>query len=1497
MRLMHVTFGVASVLMLLTTVWMLAADHNRQWKNYQRQFRDVETWTNAARIDQQETADYDETHKSLQDKLQTIQQAALSDEGRQLFNKFVAEAKQKTNAEDDSQANDDRQAADLIAKDVETLAGYSDPNQRRDLRMDLYNRLRDFVARVKFREDQLTDNLKFRKAALDEANAKFSIAVGEGKSADELAPLQEQVDRIKKDVEALTVLRDEEKTHRVALDNIFKQITSEQDIAEKNLKEHEAKLGQLRKAFDLRRSTIGRSVLEMPVLDAFNSPLKIEPIWLPNLTLNNNFKDVARFDHCTTCHQAMDKTAPGTAVVPTYPQLTTVTTTLETPKEAPQPQKDSDGAEVPVNTQQVYGFRIADRGQLNPDAVTISAVFPRSSAASAGLMSGDVIVKVNDAKISGIDRAMENLLTNVDWGKPLTLTIQRGLPHPYSSHPRLDLYMTDGSPHPMGTFGCTICHQGQGSATAFEFASHTPSSPQQGEEWAREYGWFDNHHWIFPMFPKQFMEAGCLKCHHEVVDLEPSPRFLDPPAPTLVKGYEIVRNYGCFGCHEINGFDGPTKRVGPDLRTEPTYYAAAAQLKIDSNFAKLDDEVKGWVDTLIRHPENEDTRHRLREFLLTDAQAKTPMLSAASLKLESVLKDVETPGVFRKVGPSLRYVASKDSFQFLFSWIRNPRDFRPSTKMPRPFGLWDHLVPTEKLDENGKPVLDANGKPVLEPSKGLLEAQRFEPIEIRAIANYLLASSQPFEYLEPNAGGADAPSAERGKKEFGLRCIACHQHDDFPQAKATQGPNLSRIGAKLALSQNGAKWLYSWIKNPSHYHARTVMPVTLPPASNADGSTTDPVAIADITAYLMGSTENWKPENVPSETELTKDERDALYDLALLHLKDKFPLERAKEYLTDGIPATRASGLQGDEVLLVRDGDPEQGSPRQTARVLKYVGRRSITKYGCFGCHDIPGFEDAKPIGTALADWGRKDPARLAFEQIGEFITAHAWPQKGGQSAPGGGQISGTSGATPPALSAGNPAPENLSYAITDLGPTQGWLMEKLLGHEREGFLWQKLRAPRSFDFQKTENKGYNERLRMPQFNFSEDDIEAVMTFVLGLVSEPPATQYLANYSGNPREKAVIAGTKMVEQFNCTGCHQLDFERWDVSYKEGELGVWSKPQDYDFLLPHFTPQQIADSKKEDRSGRMHAQLYGRPMVNEKGEPATTEENEEGDPFDGGGVGVRFTLWRDMLLAGQPWLVGGKMPLVPENRVTAKFAGRGGDLGRWIYPTVVAEEQKLNPNAKADEAWGWLPPPLVGEGKKVQTKWLHDFLLEPFEIRPAVVLRMPKFNMSSPEASQLVNFFAARDDAPAPYEFDARTSSDYLSTEEAKHRNRLVDALKIVTDNNYCVKCHLVGDFRPAGSVRAMGPQIDRVNERLRPDYVLHWVGNPKRTLPYTGMPVNIPFDKPISQSLYPGDSLQQLNGVVDLLMNWDRFTKSQFTLKSWIKPSSAGAASPPAGTQ
>ena len=39
-----------------------------------------------------------------------------------------------------------------------------------------------------------------------------------------------------------------------------------------------------------------------------------------------------------------------------------------------------------------------------------------------------------------------------------------------------------------------------------------------------------------------------------------------------------------------------------------------------------------------------------------------------------------------------------------------------------------------------------------------------------------------------------------------------------------------------------------------------------------------------------------------------------------------------------------------------------------------YIGRKSINRLGCYGCHDLPGFETAKPVGTALNDWGAKTP-------------------------------------------------------------------------------------------------------------------------------------------------------------------------------------------------------------------------------------------------------------------------------------------------------------------------------------------------------------------------------------------------------------------------------------------------------------------------------------------------------------------------------------------
>ena len=132
----------------------------------------------------------------------------------------------------------------------------------------------------------------------------------------------------------------------------------------------------------------------------------------------------------------------------------------------------------------------------------------------------------------------------------------------------------------------------------------------------------------------------------------------------------------------------------------------------------------------------------------------------------------------------------------------------------------------------------------------------------------------------------------------------------------------------------------------------------------------------------------------------------------------------------------------------------------------------------------------------------------------------------------------------------------------------------------------------------------------------------------------------------------------------------------------------------------------------------------------------------------------------------------------------------------------------------------------------------------------------------------------------------------MAATEKSHPGHLDGALKIVTNNNYCVKCHLVGDYTPPGSVKALAPQLQQVHERLRPDYVHGWIANPKRFLPYTGMPVNIPYNQPVSQDLYKGTSEQQVDALTDLLMHFDTFAKRNLSLEAFLRQA---APQPPGG--
>jgi cbb3-type cytochrome oxidase cytochrome c subunit len=976
----------------------------------------------------------------------------------------------------------------------------------------------------------------------------------------------------------------------------------------------------------------------------------------------------------------------------------------------------------------------------------------------------------------------------------------------------------------MQSFGCTVCHEGQGSATSFAWAAHTPNDPESRRQWAAKHDWSANPHWDFPMLPRRFAESLCLKCHHQVLDLEPSERFADPPAPQLLAGYHLVRRLGCFACHEINGYDDAARQVAPDLRLEPDRYA----------------------------------QHGTAGAQGTNAQP---------------------PGTMRKVGPSLRHVAAKLDSAFLVDWIGDPARFRPDTTMPRPFGLWNHL-----------------------PDRGLrddAEARR-ESLAIDSVAMYLRERSLPFTYLDPPRDIASVTTHEeqqaqiaRGRIAFEESgCLVCHNHADFPDfalfrdADAVHlGPDLTRTAAKFAALRNphGPRWLYDWIQDPARYDPRTTMPsMQLAPVEQRDAdervvAVTDPVA--DIVAYLLTyRAEDWPPtgdEAVDAGGNLSPAQLSTLAELTVTYLRDVTSPATAEQFASQGIPAALTEQWQGPEQeLVVATADGQRLTEDEwIRRRMFYVARRTLLANGCYGCHDIPGTEDAKPIGPTLTGWGRKSTAELAFGQVLQYVQP------------------GT--ATP--SSAAAPA---------ELPPP--YYRDELRAQSRIGFIYQKLSEPRSFDFLETDHKKYTARLRMPQFTLTPQQREAIATFVLGLVSDPPSSRFA--YRPDARTAALTAGQDLLHTFQCRGCHVMEPDSWELAFAPDTFGRQRQTPPHPFVPAGVDDKALAASRDVDHRGWRRAVLRGLPKLADDGRAEILDAlgdelaQLEDETFALEQLTHSFQLWRPAALDGWPYQVDEAALAIETRHIQRRRSAEGGALARYLLPHIVERDRAINPNVRGSQAWTWLPPPLLGEGTKVQPDWLHSYLLDPQPIRPAVAMRMPNYRLSPAETRTLVDYFAAKDRAPYPYPDMPERSERYLQLAAAAYADRLsktdgasaasgngqaprghlADAMRVVASSDYCIKCHQVGRYEPAGWNRAKAPDLAGVYSRLRADYLRTWLAHPAAVLPYTPMPVNIPYDpnKPrlgstMSQDLYRGDTLEQLQALVDLLLNFDRYAIEQ----------------------
>lgn len=136
-----------------------------------------------------------------------------------------------------------------------------------------------------------------------------------------------------------------------------------------------------------------------------------------------------------------------------------------------------------------------------------------------------------------------------------------------------------------------------------------------------------------------------------------------------------------------------------------------------------------------------------------------------------------------------------------------------------------------------------------------------------------------------------------------------------------------------------------------------------------------------------------------------------------------------------------------------------------------------------------------------------------------------------------------------------------------------------------------------------------------------------------------------------------------------------------------------------------------------------------------------------------------------------------------------------------------------------------PPNLNTEGKKVQTNWLHAYLMNPdVMIRPWVKIRMPLFHFNTDEAATLTRYFAAYDNASYPF---VDKPFNLLSSDQAKIAQTIIE-------KQACLSCHAVR--KPGEDVSAAAPHFANIKNRLRGPWVFEWLHDPQAIMPGTRMP-------------------------------------------------------------
>ncbi len=193
-------------------------------------------------------------------------------------------------------------------------------------------------------------------------------------------------------------------------------------------------------------------------------------------------------------------------------------------------------------------------------------------------------------------------------------------------------------------------------------------------------------------------------------------------------------------------------------------------------------------------------------------------------------------------------------------------------------------------------------------------------------------------------------------------------------------------------------------------------------------------------------------------------------------LKGDTPLEQVVDQRLENTARQFLARTRGPSETQ-RELDRIKDRQENSEKALKlYVGNQAVDHFGCASCHAIPGYEGKNRIGANLTGWANKSTHKLAYN----FID---------------------------------------------------------IPHTRQDYLETKLENTGIFD--RGLDKSYLEKYRMPKFNLTDEERKKIVTHVMSLKKSDriaPEQQFQPSSS----ELIAYEGRKLVNEYNCQGCHTLD---------------------------------------------------------------------------------------------------------------------------------------------------------------------------------------------------------------------------------------------------------------------------------------------------------------------------------------------------------------------